>query len=119
MASREGFRKLLKRYNYQVDRVALDQQVAICWAQLKPEQRAEVQKEEYRARIWAAGYEAGQWIGSHRADKRMELAVEVLNEVAEYMDLPSIEPVADPLPGSLEHLAGQIREVIVRYGEQP
>src|SRR5574343_1008127 len=60
MANRADFIKRLKRYNYQIDRAAHDAEVAATWAALMEEQRALVQGEDYRARIYAAGYEAGR-----------------------------------------------------------
>lgn len=61
MANQENFLKALKSYAYQLkDCAAHDAQVASMWQDLKPEQRAAVQIKDYRARIYAAGYTAGQ-----------------------------------------------------------
>lgn len=44
----------------------------------------------------------------------------ILGDVADYIDLASIDEIPDPREGSLEALAARIREVLhVRNGEQP
>lgn len=114
MASREGFRKLLRRYNYQGDYAALNAQAGVMWFSLTPAQHEELLKEDYRARIYAAGVEAGAITG------RGGLLV-ILEHVADYLDLWAVEPGFVLAPGSLEELADEVLGAIrtVRSGEQP
>lgn len=116
MANRADFIKRLKRYNYQIDRAAHDAEVAATWAALMEEQRALVQGEDYRARIYAAGYEAGRRaarIEAFRDDIRARRMTETLLHVDRYLS----EWYETGHPGSPVELKAEVA-ALVRNGEQ-
>lgn len=119
MANRADFIKRLKRYNYQIDRSVHDAEVAATWAALTEEQRALVQGEEYRARIYAAGYEAGKRaaeIGALCDDIRARRMTAVLLHVDRFLS----EWFETGHPGSPVELRAEVAALVrnVRNGEQ-
>lgn len=87
------------------------------WQEFTPQQQQAVQQESWNACIWAAAYSAGQ------ASCAAPL-LDCLTAAADYLDLWSVELVADPAPDSLEALAARVHCVLqvarnaVRAGEQ-
>lgn len=119
MANRADFIKRLKRYNYQIDRAAHDAEVAATWAALTEEQRALVQGEDYRARIYAAGYEAGRRaaeVGAIVDDMRARRMTTALLHVDRFLS----EWYETGHPGSLVELRAEVAVLVrnVRNGEQ-
>lgn len=78
------------------------------WCGLTQGQREELLKEDYRARIYAAGVE----VGARNARGRL---LEVLEHVADYMDLWAVDPAPTPLPGSLEELAAEVMGALASH----
>jgi hypothetical protein len=63
VASKGAFIATLKRLDYQcaeVERAAFAQHAAEQWQALSAQQRSELARDDFRSRIFAAGYAAGQ-----------------------------------------------------------
>lgn len=63
MASKADFVRVLKQFNYShtpEHAAELGRRAAELWRQLTPAQQANVQADDFRVRIWAAGWQAAR-----------------------------------------------------------